>query len=55
MEKVDAKIMKLEAQLEIVASDAAGLQAVNDDLLSLHAEKNKYEEEWLQVTLLLEP
>ena len=55
MEKVDAKIIELEAQLEIVASDAAGLQAVNDDLLSLHAEKNKYEEEWLQVTLLLEP
>jgi len=55
MEKVDAKIIELEAQLEIVASDAAGLQAVNDDLLSLHGEKNKYEEEWLQVTLLLEP
>ena len=55
MEKVDAKIIELEAQLEIVASDAEGLQAVNDDLLSLHAEKNKYEEEWLQVTLLLEP
>ena len=55
MEKVDAKIIELEAQLEIFASDAAGLQVVNDDLLSLHAEKNKYEEEWLQVTLLLEP
>jgi ATP-binding cassette subfamily F protein uup len=54
MEKIDLKIIELEAQLEIVASDAVGLQAVNDDLLSLHAEKNKYEEEWLQVTLLLE-
>ena len=55
MEKVDVKISELEAKLEIVASDAAGLQVVNDDLLSLHAEKNKFEEEWLQVTLLLEP
>jgi ATP-binding cassette subfamily F protein uup len=55
MEKVDVKISELEAKLEILASDAAGLQVVNDDLLSLHAEKNKYEEEWLQVTLLLEP
>jgi ATP-binding cassette subfamily F protein uup len=55
MEKVDVKISELEVKLEIFASDAAGLQAANDDLLSLHAEKNKYEEEWLQVTLLLEP
>jgi ATP-binding cassette subfamily F protein uup len=55
MEKIDVKIIELEAQLEIVASDAAGLQVVNDDLVSLHAEKSKYEEEWLQVTLLLEP
>jgi ATP-binding cassette subfamily F protein uup len=55
MEKVDVKIIELEAQLEIVASDAAGLQVVNDGLVSLHAEKSKYEEEWLQVTLLLEP
>jgi ATP-binding cassette subfamily F protein uup len=55
MEKVDVKISELEAKLEIVASDAAGLQVVNDDLLLLHAEKNKFEEEWLQVTLLLEP
>ena len=55
MEKVDVKISELEVKLEILASDAEGLQVVNDDLLSLHAEKNKYEEEWLQVTLLLEP
>jgi ATP-binding cassette subfamily F protein uup len=55
MEKVDVKISELVVKLEILASDAEGLQVVNDDLLSLHAEKNKYEEEWLQVTLLLEP
>ena len=55
MEKVDVKISELEVKLEILAFDAEGLQVVNDDLLSLHAEKNKYEEEWLQVTLLLEP
>ena len=55
MEKVEVKITELEAKLEILASDAESLQVVNDDLLLLHAEKDKYEEEWLQVTLLLEP
>jgi ATP-binding cassette subfamily F protein uup len=54
MEKVEAKITELEAKLEIVASDVEGLQVVNDDLLLLHAEKDKFEQEWLQVTLLLE-
>jgi hypothetical protein len=55
MEKIEVKISELEAKLVIVASDAEALQVVNDDLLLLHAEKDKYEEEWLQVTLLLEP
>jgi ATP-binding cassette subfamily F protein uup len=54
MEKCDSKVTELITEQESSAFDASRLAAISGELLDLQAEKAKLEEEWLQVTLLLE-
>ena len=54
MEKADSRIAELEAEQENAAFDADRLHMITNELTNLRAEKNKLEEEWLHVTVLLE-
>jgi len=54
MEKCDNAISTLIAEQETAAFDAERLIAITSELAELQAAKAKFEEEWLQVTLLLE-
>ncbi len=54
MEKADSRILELEAEQETAAFDADRLQEIVEELLLARSEKEKLEEEWLQVTLSLE-
>jgi ATP-binding cassette subfamily F protein uup len=54
MEKCDTAISTLLAEQEMAAFDAERLIAIASELEELQASKAKFEEEWLQVTLLLE-
>jgi ATP-binding cassette subfamily F protein uup len=54
MEKCDSAISTLIAEQETAAFDAERLIAITSELAELQAAKAKFEEEWLQVTLLLE-
>jgi ATP-binding cassette subfamily F protein uup len=54
MEKCDTAISTLLAEQETAAFDAERLIAIASELAELQASKAKFEEEWLQVTLLLE-
>ncbi len=54
MEKCDTAISTLLAEQETAAFDAERLIAIAAELEELQASKTKFEEEWLQVTLLLE-
>ena len=55
IEKAKARITELEQEQTTAAFDPAGLTKVTADLESQRAELNSREEEWLEVTLLLEP
>ncbi|MEI7541467.1 MAG: ABC transporter ATP-binding protein, partial [Actinomycetes bacterium] len=54
MQKADSRIAELEIEQEDAAFDADRLHAITDELTVLKSEKNKLEEEWLHVTVLLE-
>ena len=54
MAKADSRIAELEAEQENAAFDADRLHMITNELSNLRAEKNKLEEEWLHVTVLLE-
>jgi ATP-binding cassette subfamily F protein uup len=54
LEKFDTRISELNLEQESSAFDADRLVAISSELLELHSEKAKLEEEWLQVTLSLE-
>jgi len=54
MEKADTKISELELGLEAAAFDSGRLHALTHEIQTQRAEKDKLEEEWLEITLLLE-
>jgi ATP-binding cassette subfamily F protein uup len=54
MEKADTRIAELEAEQDTAAFDAERLHAITGELATLRSDKDKLEEEWLQVTLSLE-
>jgi len=54
MEKADSRIIELEGEQEGASFDAERLNEIIKEIAQLRAEKNRLEEEWLQVTVLLE-
>ena len=54
MEKADSRITELEGEQEGASFDAERLHAITNELTQLRADKSRLEEEWLQVTVLLE-
>jgi len=54
MEKAHTRIVELEKEQESAAFDANRLQAIGEELVRTRLEKDKLEEEWLQVTFSLE-
>jgi ATP-binding cassette subfamily F protein uup len=54
MEKADTRITELEGEQEGASFDAERLNEITNELAQLRGEKNRLEEEWLQVTVLLE-
>ena len=54
MEKADSRITELEGEQEGATFDAERLHEITKELAQLRGEKNRLEEEWLQVTVLLE-
>ena len=54
MEKADTRITELEGEQEGASFDADRLNEITKEIAQLGAEKNRLEEEWLQVTVLLE-
>ena len=54
MEKADSRITELEGEQEGASFDAERLNEITKEIAQLRGEKNRLEEEWLQVTVLLE-
>ncbi|MEY3649696.1 MAG: hypothetical protein RL370_399 [Actinomycetota bacterium] len=54
MEKADSRIAELEGEQESASFDAERLLEITNEIAQLRGEKNRLEEEWLQVTVLLE-
>ena len=54
MEKADSRIAELESEQEDASFDAERLLEITNEIAQLRGEKNRLEEEWLQVTVLLE-
>lgn len=54
MEKADSRIAELEGEQEGASFDAEHLLEITNEIAQLRGEKNRLEEEWLQVTVLLE-
>ena len=54
MEKADTRISELEGEQEGASFDAERLHEITNEIVQLRGEKNRIEEEWLQVTVLLE-
>ncbi len=54
MEKADTRISELETEQEAASFDPGRLISLTQELETLRHDKNKIEEEWLQVTLSLE-
>lgn len=54
MEKADSRIAELESEQEGASFDAERLLEITNEIAQLRGEKNRLEEEWLQVTVLLE-
>ena len=55
IEKAKIRIIELEQSQTESAFDPAALTQVSEELESQRVELNSREEEWLEVTLLLEP
>jgi ATP-binding cassette subfamily F protein uup len=55
IEKAKVRIIELEQEQANAAFDPAELTRVSAELESQRTELNSREEEWLEVTLLLEP
>ena len=54
IQKADTRISELEAEQDAEAFNQEKLDEVSQELNTLRSEKNKLEEEWLQITLTLE-
>jgi len=54
MEKADLRIAQLQAEQEAAAFEPDRLVTIDTELGEIESEKNKLEEEWLQVTLSLD-
>jgi ATP-binding cassette subfamily F protein uup len=54
MEKADSRITELEGEQEESSFNAERLLEITNEIAQLRGEKNRLEEEWLQVTVLLE-
>ena len=54
MEKADSRIAELESEQQGASFDAERLLEITNEIAQLRGEKNRLEEEWLQVTVLLE-
>ena len=54
MEKADSRIIELEGEQEESSFNAERLLEITNEIAQLRGEKNRLEEEWLQVTVLLE-
>ena len=54
MEKADLRIAQLRAEQEAAAFEPNRLVTIDTELAEIESEKNKLEEEWLQVTLSLD-
>lgn len=54
MEKADLQIAELEGEQQGASFDAERLHKITNEIAQLRGEKNRLEEEWLQVTVLLE-
>jgi len=54
MEKADTRVTELLAHQEAAAFEPERLIEITKELLAARSDKDKLEEEWLQVTLLLE-
>jgi len=54
IEKADTRITELEGEQEGASFDAERLNEITKEIAQLRGEKNRLEEEWLQVTVLLE-
>jgi ATP-binding cassette subfamily F protein uup len=54
MEKADLRIAQLQAEQEAAAFEPNRLVTIDTELGEIESEKNKLEEEWLQVTLSLD-
>ena len=54
IQKADTRISELESEQDAEAFNQEKLEAVSQELDTLRIEKNKLEEEWLQITLTLE-
>lgn len=54
MGKADSRIAELESEQEDASFDAERLLEITNEIAQLRGEKNRLEEEWLQVTVLLE-
>ena len=54
MEKADLRIAQLRAEQEAAAFEPDRLVTIDTELAEIESEKNKLEEEWLQVTLSLD-
>ena len=54
MEKANLRIAQLRAEQEAAAFEPNRLVTIDTELAEIESEKNKLEEEWLQVTLSLD-
>jgi ATP-binding cassette subfamily F protein uup len=54
MEKADSRITELEGEQDDASFNAERLHEITKELAQLRSEKDRLEEEWLQVTVLLE-
>jgi len=54
MEKADSRITELEGEQDEASFNAERLHEITKELAQLRGEKDRLEEEWLQVTVLLE-
>jgi ATP-binding cassette subfamily F protein uup len=54
IEKANTRILELESEQEIASFDPARLTSITNELDAQREDKHKLEDEWLQVTLILE-
>jgi ATP-binding cassette subfamily F protein uup len=54
IEKANTRISELESEQEIASFDPERLTSITNELEAQREDKHKLEDEWLQVTLILE-